>query len=115
MIIARILGLPFFAVICLIAAVFLWFKWAFNFIRFGGEAIIYETNSRKTIFDIYQKLETDQKCKNCRYWQSREKYAYGICKVIGNQIETEGIDIIDESIISFSTPSDFYCKLWEKK
>ena len=56
--IKRIISLPFFAVFVLIAVIALWVKYCMNFIKFGGEAIIYtNANQRKTILDIYDRLE----------------------------------------------------------
>jgi hypothetical protein len=56
--IKRIISLPFFAVFVLIAAIALWVKYCVNFIKFGGEAIVYtNANQRKTILDIYERLE----------------------------------------------------------
>lgn len=46
------------AVIALIAAMILWLKWMINYVRFGGECIVYtDKNARKTIKDIYNILE----------------------------------------------------------
>ena len=56
--IKRILGFIPFALLALIGVVFLYFKYLINFLRFGGEAIAYtHKNERKSIKDIYNKLE----------------------------------------------------------
>ena len=62
-IISRSLVFPGFTAIAFIGAMILFFKWVVNFIRFGGEAIAYtDKTTRKTIFDIYQKLhQTEEK------------------------------------------------------
>lgn len=62
----RAVALPFFAGIVLISVVVLYFKYLINFIRFGGEAIAYtHKNERKTIRDIYNKLENEDKVVKC--------------------------------------------------
>lgn len=46
------------AAITLIGAMILWLKWMINYIRFGGECIVYtDKNARKSIKDIYNILE----------------------------------------------------------
>lgn len=59
-VIIRIIALPFWAAIILIQLVKLFFVYCINFLRFGGEAIMYtHKNQRKTIADIYDKLEKE--------------------------------------------------------
>jgi hypothetical protein len=54
----RIIAFPFVAILCLISVLFLYFVYLTNFVRFGGEFITYtHKNQRKTIKDIYNKLE----------------------------------------------------------
>lgn len=54
----RILGLPFFIITTFIHLNKLWFTYMYNFMKYGGESIIYtHKNMKKTIFDIYNKLE----------------------------------------------------------
>ena len=55
----RIIAIPFFMVLTLIAALRIWFTWNVNFIRFGGEAISYSKNENKCINDIYLKLKNN--------------------------------------------------------
>jgi hypothetical protein len=56
--IKRFLGFPFVAILCLISVLILYFVYLTNFVRFGGEFITYtHSNQRKTIKDIYNKLE----------------------------------------------------------
>lgn len=58
----RLIALPFYMVIALISAFVLWMKWSINFIRFGGESVVYtKKNQRKNITDIYEKLENMEK------------------------------------------------------
>ena len=58
--VVRILGIIPFAILSLIGALYLWYKWNINFIRFGGEAIAYtDKDTRKNIKDIYNLLEKD--------------------------------------------------------
>lgn len=57
-VIKRILGFPFFAVLSLLGALFLWIKYMKNFILYGGEAISYtHKNEPKMINDIYEKIQ----------------------------------------------------------
>jgi uncharacterized membrane protein len=50
-----------FLLIAFFGAVFLFLTWMINFIRFGGEAITYtRKTSRKTISDVYNKLQEIQ-------------------------------------------------------
>jgi len=53
----RIIALPFFAALVLIGTVRLYFGYLINFLRFGGESIVY-TNSRNqaTIQDVFDTL-----------------------------------------------------------
>lgn len=63
----RITGLPFFAGLSLIGCILLWLKHNYNFILYGGESIAYTNkNQRKTIKDIYDKLERDSKVVGCK-------------------------------------------------
>ena len=56
-IIQRIIAFPFFIVIAFIGAMVMWFKWSWNFMKHGGEAIAYtDKMNRNTIQDVYQKL-----------------------------------------------------------
>lgn len=56
--IKRVLAFPFVAILSLISCLLLYFVYLWNFIRFGGEFITYtHKNQRKTIKDIYNKLE----------------------------------------------------------
>jgi len=55
--IKRIIAWPLFVVIGMVFALYLWGCWSINFLRFGGEVIVYtHDNQRKTIADIYNKL-----------------------------------------------------------
>ena len=57
-ILRRVLTFPFFAIITLIIAIIQWANWLINFIRFGGESIVYTAKSqRKRIYDIYKELD----------------------------------------------------------
>lgn len=59
-IISRIIAIPFFIMVSLISAIFLWIKWNINFIIYGGEAISYHKKiNRKTIYDVFEKLNND--------------------------------------------------------
>ena len=56
-IITRTIMFPFFFGMAFFGAVFLFFQWIINFVRFGGEAIAYtRKTSRKTIADVFDKL-----------------------------------------------------------
>jgi hypothetical protein len=61
-VVQRILGFPFFAALAFITAMGLWFRWIWNFAKYGGEAIAYtDKMSRKTIQDVFQKLMKNDK------------------------------------------------------
>jgi len=53
----RIIGFPFFALFGAGGAVVLWFKWIFNYSKYGGEAITYTSETRAaSIQDVFNKL-----------------------------------------------------------
>jgi len=57
-IIPRLLALPFFAMLALIAMFILWLKYCRNYILYGGEAIAYtKKTQRKSIADVFEKLQ----------------------------------------------------------
>jgi len=61
-VVQRILGFPFFASLAFIGAMAMWFRWIWNFAKYGGEAIAYtDKMSRKTIQDVFQKLTENDK------------------------------------------------------
>lgn len=56
-ILSRIIAIPFYMMVSLIGAIFLWIKWNLCFIIYGGEAISYhKKTNRKTIYDVFEKL-----------------------------------------------------------
>ena len=56
-VVQRIFAFPFFAALAFIGAMTMWFRWMWNFAKYGGEAIAYTNRtSRKTIYDVFQKL-----------------------------------------------------------
>jgi len=56
-IITRILGFPFFVGLALIQTFVLFIKYCYNYISYGGEAIVYTMkNERKMISDIYEAI-----------------------------------------------------------
>jgi hypothetical protein len=56
-VVQRIFAFPFFAALAFIGAMSMWFKWIFNFAKYGGESIAYtDKMRRKTIQDIFMKL-----------------------------------------------------------
>lgn len=60
--IKRAIALPFFAMFALIASLSQWLRFCKNFMRFGGEAIIYtQKNERKTISDVYNLLKKNDR------------------------------------------------------
>ena len=60
-IITRTIMFPFFFSLAFFGAFFLFCQWVINFIRFGGEAIVYtRKTSRKTIADVFNKLQEIQ-------------------------------------------------------
>ena len=60
-IIIRILFLIPFTLLALIGILILFGKYMINYVRFGGESIAYtEKNTRKTIKDIYDKLNENE-------------------------------------------------------
>lgn len=55
--ILRIFAFPFFAGFAFIGAMHMWFRWVYNFLKHGGEAIAYtDKMNRKTIQDVFEKL-----------------------------------------------------------
>lgn len=61
-VVQRILGFPFFAALALIGAIAMWFRWIWNFAKYGGEATAYNDKmSRKTVQDVFQKLMEEDK------------------------------------------------------
>lgn len=53
----RVIALPFFAGLVLIATIRLYFGYLINFIRFGGESIVYtQTRSQATIQDVFDAI-----------------------------------------------------------
>ena len=59
--ISRIIALPFFMGMALIASLGTWLLWSFNFLKYGGEAVAYTEKSRpKSILDVYHKLKEIQ-------------------------------------------------------
>lgn len=64
-IISRILFFPYILGVALTACAILFCKYMINYIRFGGEAIVYtHKNERKTINDIYMKLSENENQTN---------------------------------------------------
>ncbi len=60
----RLLGLPFFMALQIIAMIFYLCKVGYYFMIYGGEAIVYEKESRpKMISDIYYKISEEIKTK----------------------------------------------------
>lgn len=58
----RIFILIFLAPPSFIAAMKMWFKWMFNFLKYGGEMIAYSKKvNRKTILDVFEKLIEEEK------------------------------------------------------
>lgn len=54
----RIVAVPFFSAIALIAALTGWVLYTVNFIRFGGEAITYTKKMQRTsIADVFNKVD----------------------------------------------------------
>lgn len=53
----RIIALPFFAALVLIGTIKLYFGYLINFLRFGGESIVYtNTRNQATIQDVFDAL-----------------------------------------------------------
>ena len=62
----RLMGLPFFIILSLIAAIVLWMKYIKNYIRYGGEALAYTKKmNKKTIADLWHKLENSENKNGC--------------------------------------------------
>lgn len=60
-IINRILSFIPFLLVALVGSFILFSKWMINFVRYGGESIAYtEKTTRKTIYDVFVKLEEKQ-------------------------------------------------------
>lgn len=63
--IKRLLGLPFFLALNIIAFAFNLFKLSYYWVLYGGEAVVYEKNNElKRIKDIYELLKTEHETKN---------------------------------------------------
>tara|TARA_R110000782_G_scaffold262205_1_gene354165 strand:+ start:457 stop:717 length:261 start_codon:yes stop_codon:yes gene_type:complete len=57
LVVQRIFAFPFFAGLSFIGAFFMWLKWIYNFVKHGGEAVVYTHKmSRKTIHNLLQEL-----------------------------------------------------------
>lgn len=58
----RVIILPFFMLISLVVLLRSWVTLVVNYVRFGGELITYNSiNQRKSILDIYNKLNEQHK------------------------------------------------------
>ena len=61
-VISRILVFPFFVGISIIGVSVIFARWIVNYIRFGGEFIVYTNKmNRKTIADVFVMLEESQR------------------------------------------------------
>lgn len=88
-IIPRLLALPFFAILALIALFIMWLRYCRNYILYGGEAIAYTKKmQRKAIADVFEKLQeklqkdivpkTNNHCRDCKN-PIEEDNVYGQC------------------------------------
>jgi TRAP-type mannitol/chloroaromatic compound transport system permease small subunit len=49
-IVQRVFTFPFFAAIVFIGAISVWFKWVWNFAKYGGESIVYTEKMRRKLY-----------------------------------------------------------------
>jgi hypothetical protein len=62
--IIRLIALPFYAVVVLIAFIYKAITHLVLFVRFGGECIAYKKGEQKQIFDVWQELKKKNEAAN---------------------------------------------------